>query len=329
VELREEEGMRIKTWLVMLVVALAMGTGVEAARPLRSSYYMNGRIYVNELGTPEGKPITAPPVKGQEDFKPSWSKTGNKLVFFRRLKNDPVTVKWKTAIHIINVDGTGLHPLSDGTHTDFNPTWTRDGTNTPIWNRKNPDKGSFYVMQGKVGNRPGQEVALTDKRYHTWAYSTLTDGRILVACAHPTQGWGYYLMTRNPGGKARYERIRCEIGKLGLLDRISVSPTEKKVCFEHQIGFKHTPPGRALFIADFDVKKRAMTNFKAFANKDRKPFWIAYPRWIQGEAGIVFHSYETGKGCLYVYTMKDGSTVQVSKNLRGNYRYPHGEAQPK
>ncbi len=116
---------------------------------------------------------------------------------------------------------------------------------------------------------------------------------------------------------------------MGLLDRISVSPSEKKVCFEHQIGFKHTPPGRALFIADFDVKKRAMTNFKAFANKDRKNFWIAYPRWIEGEAGIVFHSYETGKGCLYVYKMKDGSTVQVSKNARGNYRYPHGEAQPK
>ncbi|MHC5054189.1 MAG: TolB family protein [Planctomycetota bacterium] len=321
--------MRRLAMLVTLGAAAALGADAEAAKPLRSSYYMDGRIYVNELGTPEGKPITAPPGKGQEDFKPSWSKTGNRLVFFRRLKNDPVVVKWKTAIHIINADGTGLHPLSDGTHTDFNPTWTRDGTNTPIWNRKNPDKGSFYVMQGKVGGRPGQEIALTDKSYHTWAYSTLTDGRILVACAHPTQGWGYYLMTRNPGGKPRFERIQCEIGKLGLLDRISISPSETKVCFEHQIGFKHTPPGRALFTADFDVKKRAMTNFKAFANEDRKPFWIAYPRWIAGEERIVYHSYETGKGCLYVYNVKHGTTMKVSRNQHGNYRYPHGEGQPK
>ena len=59
---------------------------------------------------------------------------------FRRTKNDPVTVNWKSAIFIINVDGTGFHQLSDGTRTDFNPTWTRDGLNTPVWNRKN-DRG--------------------------------------------------------------------------------------------------------------------------------------------------------------------------------------------
>ena len=48
--------------------------------------------------------------------------TGDMPVFFRRLKNDPVVTNWKTAIHIINVDGTSLHPLSDDTHTDFNQT---------------------------------------------------------------------------------------------------------------------------------------------------------------------------------------------------------------
>jgi hypothetical protein len=57
-----------------------------------------------------------------------------------------------TAICIINVDGTGFHRLTDGTHTDFNQTWTRDGTNTPIWNRKNPETGGFYVMKSKVSS---------------------------------------------------------------------------------------------------------------------------------------------------------------------------------
>ena len=59
----------------------------------------------------------------------------------------------------------GFHRLTDGTHTDFNQTWTRDGTNTPLWNRKHPDKVSFQVMQSKVGAKPGEEVALTDKSY--------------------------------------------------------------------------------------------------------------------------------------------------------------------
>ena len=92
----------------------------EAAAPRRSriSYYCNGEIHVNVPGEPEGKPVTS----GHWDFKPSWSKTGNMFVFFRRMKDDPNVSKWITAACIINVDGTGFHQLSDGTYTDFNPT---------------------------------------------------------------------------------------------------------------------------------------------------------------------------------------------------------------
>ena len=297
-----------------------------AALGIRCSYYCNGRIHVGILGTPDGKPITEPPVKSWEDFKPSWSKTGDMLVFFRRVKNDPVTVKWKTAICVINVDGTGFHKLSDGTHTDFNQTWTRDGSNTPIWNRRNLKTGGFCVMKSKVGNRPGQEIALTDPRYHTWAYTCLIDGRILVQCAHPTQGWGYFLMTPKPGGEPTYQRLdTAGLAKQGLLDRISISPSEDRICFEHQIGHKHNPIGRTLFVADFDAKKLAITNVKPFANPDRKKRWFAYPRWTKGEKAIVYHASPN----LYLYTLASGVTTQVSTNPRADYRYPHGERMPK
>ncbi len=300
--------------------AAAKGTG------LRSSYYKNGRIYVNELGTPEGKPVTAPPVKSWEDFKPSWSKTGDMLVFFRRVKNDPVVVKWKTKICVIKTDGTGFHELTDGTHTDFNQTWTRDGTNTPIWNRRNMKTGGFIVMKSKVGNRPGQEVAITDPAYHNWAYTCLIDGRILVQCAHPTQGWGYFLMTPNPGGKPKYQRLdTAGLASKGLLDRVSVSPSEDKICFEHQIGHKHNPIGRALYVADFDAKKLAITHPKPFANPQRKKRWFAYPRWTTGEKAIVYHASPS----LYLYTLADGTTKRVSTDAGAEYRYPHGERMPK
>ena len=288
----------------------------------RGSYFVNGEIHVNTYGTPEGKPLTT----GHQDFKPSWSKTGDMLVFFRRLKNDPVVTNWKTAICIINVDGTGFHQLTDGTHTDFNQTWTRDGSNTPIWNRKNPETGSFFVMQSKVGNRPGQEVALTDKRYHTWAYTCLMDGRILVQSAHPKQGCGYFLMTPNVGGEPRFERIDCELATKGLLDRVSVSPSETRVCFEYQTGFHYKDTGRTLYIADFDAEKRTITNAKPFANEEANPSpWFAYPRWTKDETAIVYHA----SGTLYLYTLKDGSTVKVSTNDNADYRYPHTEATPK
>jgi len=301
-----------------------------AALGLRCSYYMNGRIYVNVLGTPEGKPITVPPGKGWEDFKPSWSKTGDRLVFFRRIKNDPVVSNWKTVLCVIKTDGTDLQELTDDTHTNFNPTWTRDGTNRPVWNRKNEETGGYIVMWSKVGNKPSQEVAISDRRYHTWVHTCLTDGRILVESAHPTQGWGYYLMTPQPGGEPRFERIDCGgLAKKGLLCRISVSPSEKRICFGHLLGHRFKEPGHAMFIADFDAKKRTITNPKVIANREYKPIWFAYPRWIGDETAVVYHSYETGKGALYLYTLKDGATKRVSTNAGADYRYPHGEATPK
>lgn len=299
----------------------------DAARPRgpRISYYCNGEIHVNVIGQPEGKPLTT----GHMDFKPSWSKTGDMLVCFRRLKDDPVTVNWKTAIFIIHVDGTGFHQLSDGTFTDFNPTWTRDGHNTPVWNRKNDKTGGFYVVQSKVGNKPGQEVAITDESFFTWVHSSLMDGRLFVGSYHPTLGWGYFLLTRRKGAKPLYEPIECELARTGILDRVSVSPSEKKICFEYQKGFqKKGMTGRTLYIADFDIQKRVISNPKPFANEEGKPFWIAYPRWIEGEAAVIYHSGESGKNQLYVYRLKDGSTTRVSTNPDADYRYPHGEAAP-
>lgn len=298
-------------------------TGKEEVKATgyRGSYFKNGEIHVNEYGTPEGKPLTS----GHQDFKPSWSQTGDMLVFFRRLKHDPVVTNWITQICVINIDGTGFHELTDGTHTDFNQTWTRDGTNTPIWNRKNPETGGFHVMASKVGAKPGEEFALTDNSHHTWAYSCLMDGRIIVQSTHPRQGWGYFLMTPNPGGKPTYEPIDCALATRGILDRVSISPSEKKVCFEYQKGFQYKDAGRTLYIADFDAKKPSITNARPFANEEGVNRWFAYPRWSKDEKVIVYHASPS----LYIYHVEDGSTVRVSTQEGADYRYPHMEGVPK
>jgi hypothetical protein len=180
-------------------------------------------------------------------------------------------------------------------------------------------------MASKVGNQPGEEIALTDKSYHTWAYTCLIDGRILVQCAHPKQGWGYFLMTPNPGGEPGFERIDCEQAKEGILDRVSISPSETKVCFEYQQGFQYKNTGRTLYIADFDAKKPSITNAKAFANEEGAERWFAYPRWTKDEKAIVYHASPS----LYLYTLEDGSTRKVSTKDGADYRYPHCEATPK
>jgi hypothetical protein len=132
-------------------------------------------------------------------------------------------------------------------------------------------------------------------------------------------------MTPKAEGKPKYERIDCELAKSGILDRISISPDESKVCFEYQKGFQHKMGGRTLFAADFDAEKRAITNAKPFANKEGKPVWFAYPRWTKDETAIVYHAGAK----LYLYKPEDGSTIKVSTDDSAKYIYPHGEATPK
>jgi Tol biopolymer transport system component len=153
----------------------------------------------------------------------------------------------------------------------------------------------------------------------------LIDGRILVQCAHPAQGWGYFLMTPYPGGEPRFRRIECELATKGVLDRVSISPSETKVCFEYQKGFKHNMTGRTLYIADFDAEQPSITNAKAFANEEGANRWFAYPRWSKDGRVIVYHASPS----LYIYNVEDGSTVKVSTQEGADYRYPHMEGAPK
>ena len=288
----------------------------------RAAYYKDGEIHINKLGKPEGEPLTT----GHFDFKPSWSQTDDFLVFFRRLENAPKVENWKTAICIIGVDGSGFHQLSDGTHTDFNQTWTRDGTNTPIWNRRVSGKLSYQIMASRIGAKPGDEIALTTPEHRAWAFTCLKDGRILVVANPNKQGRGYYLMTPGAEEKApQFERIHCDLAKLGVLARITLSPDETKICFEFQPGFKKKVPGRVLYHGSFDRETLRIENLVAFANEERAPIWFAYPRWTTDGKRIMYHAGRK----LFLHDPTAGTTTQVSTDGKADYRYPHGERAPK
>ena len=314
--------------IILSILTLFLGTlyAEEGSIPKKSSdhrisYYKNGEIHVNYVGYPDSEPLT----KGHWDFKPSWSKTGDKLVFFRRYVNAQEVWNWKTAICIINADGTGFHQITDAKKTNFNQTWTRDGSNRPIWNRRNPSGKGYHVMISNIDAKPGDETALTSDGYHTWVYTCLTDGRVLVNHVPPDESRGYYLMSFGAKKKPAFKKIECELAEKGYLDRLSLSVDEKKICFEFQKGFKRKVPGRVLYLADFDKEKRLISNFKPIANQDEKPGWFAYPRWTRDQSAIVYHASKS----LYLYDLKSGKTTKVSTDPKGDYRYPHGEATPK
>ena len=294
---------------------------------LKGSYALNGRIHVGRFGHPDGKPLTT----GPADMKPSWSKEGDLLVFFRITKYAPRIPDWKTAICVVKADGTGFRKLTDGTHTDFNPTWTRDEANLVVFNRRNIKTGGYTVMLTRPDARPGDEYAVSDTRIHTYAYSCVEDGRMLVSSSRQPSKGGYFLMTPDREGRAKYEPIECSLAGSGRLDRVSITPDETMVCFEFQQGFgAYRYPGRAIYIADFDVKAPAVTNPRIIANKAfERDVTYLYPRWTRDQTAVVYHSSKSGSNQLYMYGLKDGSTTRVSADPEGNYMFPHGEATPK
>ena len=301
----------------------------------RGSYTVNGQIHVGLFGHPDGSPLTT----GHTDMKPSWSKTGDRLVFFRSVKE---ASPWRTSICMIKTDGTGFNKLTDGTYSDMNPTWTRDGSNLAVFNRHNDKALRWAVMFSRHDGSPGDEYAVSDTRRHTLFFSCLKDGRILVTASKPH---GYYLMTPGRNDSAQYEPIECELAKQGQLDRISISPSEKKVCFEFRPTVKshYHFVGHVLYIADFDAKARTITNPKVIANAEANPdLPFLYPRWTRDETAVVYHANKNRKGPayddtgiwnsgnrMYMYSLKDGSTIHVSTDSNANYMFPHGERTPK
>jgi len=75
------------------------------------------------------------------------------------------------------------------------------------------------------------------------------------------------------------------------------------------------------------VQKRTITNLKAIANEEGKPFWYDYPRWIGARRRWCTRQPD-GKGQLFLYKLADGSTTLVSTNAGADYRYPFGEGEP-
>lgn len=322
-------------FVVAVLLLYAFLTASASAEPpaeatatdLKGVYAVNGELHVNTFGKPEGKPITS----GHQDMKPSWSKTGGKIVFFRLTRFAPRVLDWKTAICVVDTDGTGFRNLTDGTQTDFNPTWTRDGTNKVVFNRRHPGRDTFAVHMTAGDAKPGDEVVVSDPNASSYAYTCFKDGRMFVSSPKGPGGPGYFLMTPSAEGKPTHERVNFAFELKGTIDRVSLTPSETKLCYEFQKGFgAYRYPGRTLYIADFDVGTRTVSNPKAITDAEPNPeiTWL-YPRWTRDESAVVYHCNKTGKNQLYMYRLKDGSTACVSANAGADYMFPCGEATPK
>jgi Tol biopolymer transport system component len=263
--------------------------------------------------------------KGNWDFKPSWSKTGSMLVFFRLLEVGPdpmVFTQWKTKICVVKADGTGFRELTIGQYADVNPTWTRDGTNQIVFNRlgaRGADSNDIYMIA--PGGSIGTEVLVSnpDNRLE-WAFSALKDGRIFIDRIDPwTPSVKSFLLTPRRGAVGTYQEIARPTSK--LWQKLSVSPSETKIAYMlDNDGNLNTFNDQVLFYADFDVGKLTVSSPVQVTDYDPRCVH-EYPRWSADDKVIIYDTNCSGTYQMYAYRLSDRKTIQISRDATTNSQF--------
>jgi len=268
---------------------------------------------------------------GGNDFKPSWSRTGSELTFFRALRYGSSFADWKTRLCVIRADGSGLRELTSGDYADFNPTWTRDGTHLVAFNRYavgGSDRNDIYLIS--PDGRVGDEVLVSDPRNpYEWVFSGLRDGRLFIAGVSWSAGPPVarsFLLTPSPGRTGVYEEIVRPTTR--LWHKLSLSPSETKVAYMLDLDDNmSTYRDVVLCYADFDAASRVVSNPVAFTEDDPNDI-SEYPRWNADETLIIYDSNRSGRYQLYAYRLADRMTVRLTDG-RSNAQFGNFENLPK
>lgn len=307
---------------LLLAVAMLCAASSAAAENKPDGRWAVSRDYSIAIVGSDGK-IGAVTNSGA-DHKPSWSADGKRFTFFRAFHYGSGFERWRTKIGVVGVDGKGERLLTSGQYPDFNPTWMRDGTNRIVFNRYlggSTWKNQVYMTTPDAS--PGDEILISDPRYvfFEWANSTLKDGRILVDRIDNIPTRSSYLLTPNPGGKPKYEKLKRPTGN--AWHKLSVSPSETKVAYmlDHD-GWVHTYEDAVIAWAAFDVARRRIVNQKTVTER-HKGYVDEYPRWSRDEKFILYDSNRSGRYQVYAFNLESGTTTVVSAG-----QYPNAEATP-
>jgi hypothetical protein len=301
--------------------------GAAVAQSFRWVASRDLAITVYEGATP-ARALTS----GHDDFKPVWSPAGDLVVFFRALADSGSFERWRTKICVVHADGTGLRELTDGLHADFNPTWTRDGTNRILFNRY-ADLGMLEeddVYSTSPEASPGDEVRLdTAGATYEWVDAGLVDGRLIVDwdAFHPL-GQTTHLFTPGPGGG--YEEV-ARPARHGNhpWHKLSVSPSQTRVAYMLDLqGNLGDYSDDVLYWAELDLEARTIHDPVLITRPTGRACVNEYPRWSPDETLVLFDSSCNGTPRAYAYRLADGAVFPISDDPEAAVMFVNVEHTP-
>ncbi len=255
---------------------------------------------------------------GHDDFKPVWSPETDQIAFFRALQDSGDFPTWLAQLCVVRADGTGFRALTDGTHRDFNPTWTRDGTNRILFNRYSEHGHGLdcEIWATTPDASPGDEVRLDDGAApYEWVNAGLRDGRLFVDWTdYLSRTQRSFLFTTGDG--AGYEELARPA--YPYWHKVSVSPSQTKVAY--MVDLRNTPGDYSddvLYWAELDLEGHAVRNPVLVTRPTGGACVNEYPRWYPDETMVVFDSSCHGNARAYAYRLADGAVFPFSDDPGG------------
>ena len=124
------------------------------------AYSRNGNIWVarvsmegNSANVTDQRQVTF--LERQDASTSSWSPDGQQIVFASQLGDARGTASYSDPssgeIYVINVDGTGLHRLTENSASDYGPDWSPDGSRIVFTSARDGDD-EIYTMSPDGSN---------------------------------------------------------------------------------------------------------------------------------------------------------------------------------
>ena len=238
------------------------------------------------------------------NFKSNWCPDGSKVTFFRRYENPSNDVaSWKTAIAVMNADGSGYREITEHAVMNTEPYWTRDGSMRVTFNRMAGDVGPYWQS---FDGEPGGEERITASG--GWVNPSLKDGRFFYQGGQDSNNSAWvntktsWLVSGNdsPGGQ-KYEKISYP-GEPHYLHKISISEDETRIVYQKHVDTNYNPRrGGVMVIADFDASIPAITNERIVdaLDPDTMAWYISISRdnshvLFAKDGDIIMHHVESG-----------------------------------
>ncbi len=272
--------------------------------------------------------------EGHHDWKPVWNLGGDRLAFFRTSADAGAFIYWRAALMVARADGGGVRQLTDGSGRDFNPTWTRDGSDRILFNRygvnEEPDRCEVWVTSPDAAPGGEERISSPTNRYE-WADAGLKDGRVLVdTVVWSRVGVGRmrsFLLTPRPHQAGVYEELQRPTD--AMWHKLSVSPSETRVAYMQDVsGTLGDYSDDLLYWAELDTAGLAVKNPVRITGPTGRRCVNEYPRWSADETLVLYDSSCGGIPRVYAYRLADGATVEVSPRSGEPTMFPSVQGVP-